>query len=103
MTDDIIRLIPEDGLQGYIYIWLQTDYAKVLLRRFSYGAVIRHIEKEHLASVPIPLLKTGEVQRRINDLALEANEKRHEAYRLEQEALKVMNEKVIHSTPPEHQ
>lgn len=40
-------------------------------------------------------LKNKEVQARINTLALEANEKRYEAYCLEKEALKIMDEKVI--------
>ena len=45
--------------------------------------------------IVIPLLKKQEVQKEINDLALEANAKRYEAYCLEQQALKIMNEQVI--------
>ena len=35
------------------------------------------------------------MQQQINSLALEANVKRYEAYKLEQEALRIMNEEVI--------
>ena len=43
------------------------------------------------------LLRDKEKQREINTLALEANEKRYQAYCLEQEALKIMDEEVIYA------
>ena len=49
-----------------------------------------------MASVEIPLLKNQDIQAKINELALEANRKRYEAYLLEQEALKIMDEEVIY-------
>lgn len=97
MTHDIIRLLPVDDLIGYVYIWLQTEYAAKLIEAFAYGSVVRHIEKEHLCKVTIPLLKNHEVQKRINELALEANEKRYEAYQLEQKALRIMDNEVIYA------
>lgn len=97
MTHDIIRLLPADDLIGYVYIWLQTEYAAKLIEAFAYGSVVRHIEKEHLCKVTIPLLKNHEVQKRINELALEANEKRYQAYLLEQEALQIMDRDVIYA------
>lgn len=97
MTHDIIRLLPADDLIGYVYIWLQTEYAAKLIEAFAYGSVVRHIEKEHLCKVTIPLLKNHEVQKRINELALEANEKRYEAYQLEQKALRIMDNEVIYA------
>ena len=95
MTHDIIRYVAQEDINGYTYIWLNSDYANVLLRSLSYGSVVQHIEKEHFAEIPIPLLKNQEVQQRINNLALTANEKRYEAYNLEQEALRIMNDEVI--------
>ncbi len=97
MTHDIIRLLPADDLIGYVYIWLQTEYAAKLIEAFAYGSVVRHIEKEHLCKVTIPLLKNHEVQKRINELALEANEKRYQAYLLEQEALGIMDKEIIYA------
>ena len=64
---------------------------------YSYGSVVTHIEKEHIACVPIPLLKDKAVQKQINDLALEASQKRYEAYTLEQQALRIMDEEVIYA------
>lgn len=95
MTHDIIRLVSLDEMKGYVYIWLQSDYGKELIKSKSYGSVVTHIEKSHLEEIPIPLLKNLEIQKKINDLALQANQKRYEAYKLEQKALAVMDNEVI--------
>lgn len=79
----------------YIYIWLHTPYANAIINAFQYGSVVRHIEKEHISNVPVPLLKDTNVQQHINELALDANEKRYEAYKLEQQALRIMDRDVI--------
>ena len=55
------------------------------------------IDNNSLSSVEFPLLKNEEIQRQINDLALEANQKRYEAYQLEQQALKIMDNEVIYA------
>ena len=67
------------------------------MRRQTYGSVVDMIDNNSLASVESPLLKNKDVQVKINDLALEANKKRDEAYLLEQEALKIMDEEVIYA------
>lgn len=97
MTHDIIRFVPAETISGYAFIWLQSEYAAKLINSFAYGSVVRHIEKEHINRLPIPLLKNHEVQKKINDLALEANEKRYQAYLLEQEALQIMDKDVIYA------
>ena len=76
MTHDIIRCTPQDDSIGYVYIWLNTEYAKELLQAKAYGSVVQHIEKEHFSEIPIPILKNQAVQGHINNLALEANAKR---------------------------
>jgi len=43
----------------------------------------------------VPLPHDGTLQNVINNKVLEANQKRYEAYLLEQKALKIMNEQVI--------
>ncbi|MCI9081270.1 MAG: hypothetical protein HFI70_02910 [Lachnospiraceae bacterium] len=55
------------------------------------------IDDKSLASVEIPILKSKEVQSKINRLALEANRKRYQAYELEQQALNILNEEVIYA------
>lgn len=95
VSDDILRLIPNEKICGYVYIWLNTDYANKIINSKAYGAVVRHIEKNHLEEIPIPLLKNSVAQEKINSLALSANEKRYEAYLLEQAALKIMDEEIL--------
>lgn len=95
MTHDIIRLILKEEVNGYCYIWLNSEYGKTILQSYQYGSVVQHIEKEHISKMPIPLLKNKNIQNKINTLALKANEKRYEAYLLEQEALKIMDDEVI--------
>ena len=98
MTHDIIRLVPASReISGYLYAWLSSDYAHELIHKFAYGAVVQHLEKEHIMQVSVPLLRDENVQREINDTVLEANRKRTEAYNLEQEALRVLDEKVIYA------
>lgn len=55
------------------------------------------IDNHSLEMIEFPLLKNQDVQKQINDLALQANEKRYQAYLLEQEALKVLDEEVIYA------
>lgn len=94
----ILRVVPaNDDIAGYLYIWLSSVYGYELIRRFTYGAVVDEIDDDHLAHVQVPLLKQSNVQKQINALALEANEKRYEAYLLEQQAIDVVNKQVIYA------
>lgn len=94
----IIRVIPSNAdIAGYISIFLASDYGYQLITRYTYGSVVDEIDDTHVRQIPFPILKNAEVQSRINSLALEANAKRAEAYRLEQEALRVMNVEVIYA------
>lgn len=55
LSDDIIRVIPSESNDlGYLYAFLKTSTGQVLLTTNSYGAVISHIEPEHLQNLPIP-------------------------------------------------
>lgn len=98
VSQNVLKVIPANiDIAGYLYIYLNSDYGKVLMQRQTYGSVVDMIDNNSLAAVEIPLLKNKEVQIRINDLALLANQKRYEAYCLEQEALRIMNEEVIYA------
>ncbi|MFG0328774.1 MAG: restriction endonuclease subunit S [Phycisphaerales bacterium] len=98
-SQHIIRVVPADpGIAGYLYVLLATDYGRELITRFSYGSAVGEIDAHHIAQVAVPLLKNQSVQAEINRLALKANAKRTEAYHTEQEAIRVMNEEVIHAT-----
>lgn len=94
----IIRVVPAcDDIAGYLNIFLSSEYGHQLITRFTYGSVVDEIDDNHIRQIVIPLLKNQDIQNKINDLVLEANQKRYEAYMLEQEALKIMNEEVIYA------
>ncbi|MBV6462023.1 MAG: hypothetical protein HJHJAOHD_02159 [Flavobacteriales bacterium] len=95
-NDHIQRVTPKDkDIAGYLYVWLNSDYGRILIERFIYGAVVDEIDDNHLSRVPVPIIKDKAVLKKINDLALEANKLRSEAYYLEQAAIEEVNEKVI--------
>lgn len=97
ISDNMMQILSNESICGYIYIFLNSEYGKTLIQRFTYGGVVDAIEPWHIKQVQIPLLKNKETQSKINKLALHANQKRYEAYLLEQEALKIMDEEVIYA------
>ena len=97
-NEHIIRVVPSSNeVAGYLYAWLSSCYAYPLITRYTHGAVIDEINGEQVSDIVVPLLHDENAQQEINDTVLEANRKRTEAYNLEQEALRVLDEKVIHA------
>ncbi len=95
-SDHIIRVVPANkDIAGYLYIFLASDYGRILITRYTYGSVVDEIDDNHVRQIPIPLLRNRDIQQQINELSLAANTKRYEAYKLEQAALRIMNEEVI--------
>lgn len=97
ISDNMMQILSKEDICGYVYIFLNSDYGKTLIQRFTYGGVVDAIEPWHIQQVQIPILKNKDIQARINELALQANQKRYEAYLLEQRALKVMDDEVIYA------
>ena len=96
LNQHVMRIKPAtESMAGYIFAWLDSPYAKPLILRNTYGAVVDEIDDNQLSTVAIPLLKNKAVQQRINNLVLEANELRYQAYLKEQKAINKMNE-ILH-------
>ncbi|MEZ5470618.1 MAG: hypothetical protein R3E90_02465 [Marinicella sp.] len=54
-SDDIIRVSFKDEYDlGYTYAFFQTNDGQSILQTNNYGAVVKHIEPEHLESIIIP-------------------------------------------------
>ena len=53
ISDDVIR-IEARPYSGYIYTYLKSKIGRLLIETNNYGAVIKHIEPEHLNHIPIP-------------------------------------------------
>ncbi len=81
------------GMAGYIYTWLNSSYGQALLKRYQYGSVITHIDKDMLSSVPVPILPLQDMED-IGRKVLEANTLRNEAWELEQKALKFLSAEI---------
>lgn len=91
VSQNIIKVIPASNkIAGYLYLYLQTEYAQLLIKRGIYGSVVDMIDDDNVANIPVPLLQDKATQQRINDLVLQANELRYQAYLKEQEAIKKM-------------
>ncbi len=97
-SDHIIRVVPASkDIAGYLSIFLASEYGYPLITHYTYGSVVDEIDDTHVSSIPFPLLKNKDIQQQINNLALEANEKRFEAYKMEQQALRIVDKDVIHA------
>lgn len=53
LSDDVIR-VKARAYSGYLYACLRSRIGRLLVETNNYGAVISHIEPEHLNNVPIP-------------------------------------------------
>lgn len=94
-SQHVIRIEPKaPWMAGYLYAWLSTEYGRELIRRFTYGSVVDEVSDDHIGSVTVPLLDEP-LMREIGQLVLDANEKRYQAFTLEQQAINVFNMKVL--------
>ena len=96
VSQNVLKIIPANiDIAGYLYAFLNSEIGEALIRRETYGSVVDMIDDKSLSAVPVPLLKNDSAQIRINSLALAANEKRFEAYELEQAALKLLDKEIL--------
>lgn len=72
-SDDIIRISPNEQKvpRGYLYAFLSSSMGKALIQQQTYGAVIQHIEVEHIVNLPIPRLDST-VEEQIHALVEQA-------------------------------
>ena len=94
ISDDVIR-IETRPYPGYVYTYLKSKIGRLLIETNNYGAVIKHIEPQHLNHIPIPnpppILKQT-IHNLIEDsfkLRDESNELMDEAQALLKEALQL--------------
>lgn len=84
-SDDIIRVVPKSVLPGFLYAFLSSKHGKALITHGTYGAVIQHIEPEHIENIPVPIFPP-EKQQHIHDQITQSAENRVEANKLLEEA-----------------
>lgn len=55
-SEDVLRVVPDPVRipPGYLYAFLSSHYGVPLVVSGTYGAIIQHIEPEHVADLPVP-------------------------------------------------
>jgi len=88
-SDDIIRVVPKTVPSGLLYAYLSSKYGKALITHGIYGAVIQHIEPEHIQNIPVPILPANK-QEEIHNLILQSGKLRVEANELLEDAIVIL-------------
>lgn len=73
-SQDVMKVVPNpDAIPpGYLYAYLSSRYGKTLVTSGTYGAIIQHIEPEHIADLQVPRFGT-EFEERVHELVSEAS------------------------------
>jgi hypothetical protein len=55
-SEHVLRVVPDVGRisPGYLYAFLSSRYGVPMITNSAYGAIIQHIEPEHIAGLPVP-------------------------------------------------
>jgi type I restriction enzyme S subunit len=77
ITHDLLRVIPSLPA-GYLYAYLSSWIGQALMVKEQYGMTVTHLEPQHLARLPVPLLPDDE-QQAIHEQIMQAYRLRDEA------------------------
>lgn len=79
-SQDILKVVPDESkiLPGYLYTFLASRYGVPMVVGGTYGAIIQHIEPEHISKLPVPI-PPDSIQRRVNALMDQAARLRADA------------------------
>ena len=89
-SQHVIRIIPNNILRtGFVYSFLSTSYGYNLLTQGTFGAVIQHINPEHLENIPIPNAPEN-LKRQIHELIVKSYALRDESNDLIDEATQIL-------------
>jgi restriction endonuclease S subunit len=92
-SDDIIRVVPKTVPAGFLYAFLSSKNGRALITNGTYGAVIQHIEPEHIENIPIPIFQSI-LQQQIHELISESAKLRVDGNKLLEEAEQLFLEKI---------
>lgn len=89
-SHDMLRLTGKKEIDtGYIYAYFKTPIGQQLLQNNNYGAVIQHIEPEHLKNIIIPDAPDL-IKKKIHDLVIESYELRDQSNELMDKAERIL-------------
>lgn len=86
-SQDVLKVVsnPTRIQSGYLYAFLSSKFGVPLVVSGTYGAIIQHIEPEHIADLPVPRLGDG-FENQVDSLVQQAAENISESSRLLREA-----------------
>jgi type I restriction enzyme S subunit len=81
-NQDILKVVPDKDKipPGFLYAFLSSKYGVPLVTSGTYGAIIQHIEPEHVAGLPVP--RINHVEEIVSRLIEEAASLRASASRM---------------------
>lgn len=79
-SEHVLRVVPNPELipPGYLYAFLSSRYGVPLVVSGTYGAIIQHIEPEHIAELPVPRF-AQDIESRIDQAVAKSASLRDEA------------------------
>jgi type I restriction enzyme S subunit len=82
-SEDVLRVVPdvEKIPPGYLYAYLSSKFGVPLVVGGTYGAIIQHIEPEHIANLPVPHLGAA-FETKVHELVERAAQLRSDAAQL---------------------
>lgn len=81
-SEHVLRVVPDPERipPGYLYAFLSSRYGVPLVVSGTYGAIIQHIEAEHIADLPVPRF-ASDIEQRIDRVVARSAALRDEASR----------------------
>lgn len=94
VSQNVLKIVPKMH-SGYLFCFLNSEYGQLLIKRQNYGSVVNMIDDICMGNIKIPMLSNKVKLNEIDNMILEANELRYQAYKQEQEAISIMNKEVL--------
>lgn len=101
---DLLKIQPDPHKipPGYLYAFLRSEVGAALVRGGTYGTIVQHLERQHVADIPVPRLGKR-IESTVHDLIDGAATLRDEASDLFSKADALFIELLALSTPrPQH-
>lgn len=95
VNQHVLRVVCKEPYHGLIYIWLNSEYGKILISKLIYGSVVDEITDKQIGEVSVPIFEDEKITMQITELINTVNDLRYKAYIQEQEAIGIMNREVL--------
>lgn len=99
-SQHFMRVVPDPNKipPGYLYAYLSSKFGVPLVVGGTYGAIIQHIEPEHIADLPVPRLD-GHIESTAHELISEAAAQRDSAASAQRKAIAQVHKHLAWSAP----